>query len=173
MFQYRQKITIQPNIMPSIGLNYNYDLIQTNSHPTTRNMGASMAQLVRGCTMVLLSSMVPTIINKLGLHFLFFFHGGVCALAALFVWKFVPETRGKTLLQLCSIYSSSSDSSSFSRGSDNTSSTISSNMSDTSSVSSVSDTLSVSSYPSKSFQNSTLVEKFSSLGTQLDSSKSV
>merc|ERR550519_2486467 len=104
---------------------------------------------------------------------LLFFHGGVCALAALFVWKFVPETRGKTLLQLCSIYSSSSDSSSFSRGSDNTSSTFSSNMSDTSSVSSVSDTLSVSSYPSKSFQNSTLVEKFSSLGTQLDSSKSV
>ena len=126
-------------------------------------MGASMAQLVRGCTMVLLSSLVPIVINNLGLHFLFFFHGVVCALAALFVWKFVPETRGKTLLQLCSIYSSSSGI--FSRGSDN--------MSDASSVSSLSDTLSVSSYASKSFKNSTLVEKFSSIETELDSSKSV
>jgi len=128
--------------------------------PRHRNMGASMAQLVRGCTMVLLSSMVPTVINNFGLHFLFFFHGVVCAVAALFVWKFVPETRGKTLLELCSIYSSSSG-----KGSDN--------MTDTSSVSSVSDASSVSSYPYKSFHNSTLVEKFSSLGTQLDSSKSV
>ena len=126
-------------------------------------MGASMAQLVRGCTMVLLSSLVPIVINNLGLHFLFFFHGVVCALAALFVWKFVPETRGKTLLQLCSIYSSSSGI--FSRGSDN--------MSDASSVSSLSDTLSVSSYASKSFKNSTLVEKFSSIETELDTSKSV
>ena len=108
-------------------------------------MGASMAQLVRGCTMVLLSSMVPVVIDKFGLHFLFFFHGVVCAVAALFVWKFVPETRGKTLLELCSIYSSSSGRSS-SRGSDT--------ITDTSSVSSsVSDTLSVSSYPSKSFHN--------------------
>ena len=49
---------------------------------------------------------MPTVINSLGLHFLFFFHGIVCAIAALFVFKFVPETRGKTLLQLCSIYSS-------------------------------------------------------------------
>ena len=133
-------------------------------------MGASMAQLVRGCTMVLLSSMVPTIINTLGLHFLFFFHGAVCAIAAIFVWKFVPETRGKTLLQLCSIYLSSSESS-FSRGSENQFSTISSNLSHTSSLSNISDTLSEES--SKSFQNIAVVEQLSSMGKHLDSSKSV
>ena len=133
-------------------------------------MGASMAQLVRGCTMVLLSSMVPTIINTFGLHFLFFFHGVVCAIAALFVWRFVPETRGKTLLELCSIYSSSSESSFSSRGSGDQSSTISSNMS---SVSNMMDTLSVSSDTSKSFQKSVLVKKFSVRGTNFDSSKSI
>ena len=133
-------------------------------------MGASMAQLVRGCTMVLLSSMVPTIINTLGLHFLFFFHGVVCAIAALFVWRFVPETRGKTLLELCSIYSSSSESSFSSRGSGDQSSTISSNMS---SVSNMSDTLSMLSDTSNSFQKSVLVKKFSVLGTNFDSSKSI
>ena len=151
--------------MPSTSIRptqYDLNSIRTVHH---RNMGASMAQLVRGCTMVLLSSMVPTVINTLGLHFLFFFHGVVCALAAIFVWKFVPETRGKTLLQLCAIYSSSSDSS-FSRGS------VSSNTSHTS-VSNMSDTLSVSSDTSKSFQKSALVEKFSSIGTNFDSSKSI
>ena len=140
----------------------------THYHPN-RNMGASMAQLVRGCTMVLLSSMVPTIINTLGLDFLFFFHGAVCATAAIFVWKFVPETRGKTLLQLCTIYSTSSERS-FRRGSENQPSTISSNISHTSSMSNISGTFSES---SKNFQNSALVEQFSSMETHFDSSKSV
>ena len=156
--------------MPSTSIRpmqYDLNSIQTHHH---RNMGASMTQLVRGCTMVLLSSMVPTIINTLGLHFLFFFHGVVCAIAALFVWRFVPETRGKTLLELCSIYSSSPESSFSSRGSGDQSSTISSNMS---SVSNMSDRLSMSSDTSKSFQKSVLVKKFSVIGTNFDSSKSI
>lgn len=49
--------------------------------------------------------MTPTVISSLGLHTLFFFHGGVDALAAVFAWWAVPETKGKTLTELCSIYS--------------------------------------------------------------------
>ena len=127
-----------------------------------RNMGASMAQLVRGCTMVLLSSMVPTVINALGIHFLFFFHGVVCALVAIFVWKFVPETRGKTLLQLCSIFSESS----FSTSSENQSSTMSSSVSQTSS-----DSLWLSTDTSQ--KKSAGFETVSSMGTEVDSSQSV
>ena len=46
----------------------------------------------------------PSVIAALGLHSLFLFHGAICAIAALFVWRLVPETRGKTLTQLCQLY---------------------------------------------------------------------
>ena len=46
----------------------------------------------------------PSVIAALGLHSLFLFHGAICALAALFVWRLVPETRGKTLTELCQLY---------------------------------------------------------------------
>ena len=59
---------------------------------------------LRGVTVFGLVTAVPTIIHNLGLHSLFIFHGVVCAFAAVFVWAMVPETRGKTLTQLCSIY---------------------------------------------------------------------
>ena len=58
----------------------------------------------RSVTAFALVKAIPHVILHLGLPSIFFFHGGVCALAALFAWRFVPETRGKTLSQLCSIY---------------------------------------------------------------------
>ena len=60
--------------------------------------------LLRSVTVFALVKAIPHVILHLGLPSIFFFHGGVCALAAIFAWKFVPETRGKTLSQLCSIY---------------------------------------------------------------------
>jgi len=110
--------------------------------PSHRNMGTAMAQLVRGATMFLLSSLVPTVITSLGLHTLFLGHGTVCALAAAFVWRFVPETRGKTLSQLCRLYGpteadsrSQADTESYtvSDTSDTASDTVSDTASDTSS----------------------------------------
>ena len=47
---------------------------------------------------------IPYVISEFGLYTLFLFHGAVCALAAVFVKIFVPETRGKTLTQLCAMY---------------------------------------------------------------------
>ena len=60
--------------------------------------------LLRSVTVFALVKAIPHVILHLGLPSIFFFHGGVCALAAIFASRFVPETRGKTLSQLCSIY---------------------------------------------------------------------
>ena len=50
----------------------------------------------------------PSVIAALGLPSLFLFHGAICALAALFVWRLVPETRGKTLTELGQLYKTES-----------------------------------------------------------------
>ena len=50
----------------------------------------------------------PSVIAALGLHSLFLFHGAICAIAALFVWRLVPETRGKTLTELSQLYKTKS-----------------------------------------------------------------
>ena len=59
---------------------------------------------LRSVTVFALVKAIPHVILHMGLPSIFFFHGGVCALAAVFAWTCVPETRGKTLSQLCSIY---------------------------------------------------------------------
>ena len=51
----------------------------------------------------------PSVIAALGLHSLFLFHGAICAIAALFVWRLVPETRGKTLTELGQLYKTKSE----------------------------------------------------------------
>ena len=43
-------------------------------------------------------------IASFGLFSLFLLHGTVCAVAAIFVFVFVPETKDKTLTELCGIY---------------------------------------------------------------------
>ena len=45
-----------------------------------------------------------SVFQELGLSSLFLGHASVCAILAFFTFLFVPETRGKTLTELCSIY---------------------------------------------------------------------
>ena len=71
-------------------------------YPTSA--ASSFISLLRSVTVFALVKAIPHVILHLGLPSIFFFHGGVCALAAIFASRFVPETRGKTLSQLCSIY---------------------------------------------------------------------
>ena len=47
---------------------------------------------------------MPFVISGWGSYAMFLFHGAICALAALFVKMFVPETQGKTQTQLCALY---------------------------------------------------------------------
>ena len=63
----------------------------------------------RGTTVFILVKVIPYVISEFGLYSLFLFHGAVCALAAIFVKMFVPETRGKTLTQLCAMYGKTVD----------------------------------------------------------------
>ena len=97
-----------------------YTMVGELFTPEHRTLGSCLAQVVRwvfaslqisnqnfsprSLTAFALVKAIPHVILHLGLPSIFFFHGGVCALVALFAWRFVPETRGKTLSQLCSIY---------------------------------------------------------------------
>ena len=58
----------------------------------------------RSVAVFALVKVIPYLLSAFGPYSLFLFHGAVCALAAIFVKMFVPETRGKTLTQLCAMY---------------------------------------------------------------------
>ena len=81
-----------------------YTMIGEVFPPQYRTLGSCLAQVVRTSTVFLIVKMTPFVITSFGLHYLFLFHGVVCALAAIFACNFLPETRGKTLTQLCSLY---------------------------------------------------------------------
>ena len=81
-----------------------YTMIGEVFPPQYRTLGSCLAQVLRTTTVFLIVKTTPFILTSLGLHFLFLFHGVVCALAAVFACTFLPETRGKTLTELCSLY---------------------------------------------------------------------
>ena len=49
------------------------------------------------------TSFVP-MANSLGYWFVYALYGVICFLAALFVWKLVPETKGKTLEDMTKLW---------------------------------------------------------------------
>ena len=49
------------------------------------------------------TSFVP-LANSLGYWFTYSLYGVICVLAALFVWKLVPETKGKTLEDMTKLW---------------------------------------------------------------------
>ena len=51
----------------------------------------------------------PSLINKLGLHGIFLFHGAICILVSVLAGIFLPETEGKTMTQLENLYKKKSD----------------------------------------------------------------
>ena len=55
-------------------------------------------------TVFIFVKIVPSLINLVGLHGLFFTHGSVLAFATIYALALLPETRGKTLTQLCALY---------------------------------------------------------------------
>ena len=54
--------------------------------------------------MFIFVKLVPSLITMFGLHGLFFLHGTVLAGGAVFSLVLMPETRGKTLTELCALY---------------------------------------------------------------------
>ena len=59
---------------------------------------------VRTVCIFLLVKLFPNLVDLIGLYGVFIFHGAVLAGAVVFAWIFMPETKGKTLTELCRIY---------------------------------------------------------------------
>ena len=47
---------------------------------------------------------LPSFIFYIGLHGVFFLHGGVLMFVVVFAAILVPETKGKSLTELCSLF---------------------------------------------------------------------
>jgi len=72
--------------------------------PQHKTLGACCVQSVRCITVFIFVKLVPSLITMFGLHGLFFLHGTVLAGGAVFSLMLMPETRGKTLTELCALY---------------------------------------------------------------------
>ena len=81
-----------------------YTMIGEVFPPQYRTLGSCLAQVVRTTTVFLIVKVTPHVLTTFGLYALFLFHGVICALASIFARIFLPETRGKTLAELCSLY---------------------------------------------------------------------
>ena len=60
--------------------------------------------IIRSVTVFILIKAVPSIISWIEVEGLFYLHSCVLVLAVIYVWVFFPETKGKTLTELSSIY---------------------------------------------------------------------
>ena len=58
----------------------------------------------RYITVFIFIKAIPSMITFIGIHGIFFVHGCVLIFAVFFAWIFVPETKGKTLTELCALY---------------------------------------------------------------------
>ncbi|MGB2960194.1 MAG: sugar porter family MFS transporter [Bacteroidota bacterium] len=65
-----------------------------------RGRGASISTFTNWSTNALSAFLFPWYVAALGLHTGFFTFAVVCIVATVFFWKFVPETKGKTLEEI-------------------------------------------------------------------------
>jgi SP family arabinose:H+ symporter-like MFS transporter len=65
-----------------------------------RGRAMSIATFSNWGTNTLAAYLFPWYVASFGMHVGFFTFGAICAAATLFFWKFVPETKGKSLEQI-------------------------------------------------------------------------
>jgi SP family arabinose:H+ symporter-like MFS transporter len=65
-----------------------------------RGRAASIATFANWSTNFVSMLLFPTYVDRYGMHTAFFTFTAICLVATLFFWKFVPETRGKSLEQI-------------------------------------------------------------------------
>jgi SP family arabinose:H+ symporter-like MFS transporter len=65
-----------------------------------RGRAMSIATFSNWLTNTLAAYLFPWYVSTYGMHVGFFTFAGICAIATVFFWKFVPETRGKSLEQI-------------------------------------------------------------------------
>ncbi len=74
-----------------------------------RGRAMSIATLSNWGTNALSASLFPWYVSTFGMHTGFFTFAGICLLAVLFFWRFVPETKGRTLEEIERIWLQSRD----------------------------------------------------------------
>jgi SP family arabinose:H+ symporter-like MFS transporter len=65
-----------------------------------RGRGASISTFTNWSTNALSAFLFPWYVAALGLHSGFFTFAAICIVATIFFWKFVPETKGKSLEEI-------------------------------------------------------------------------
>jgi SP family arabinose:H+ symporter-like MFS transporter len=65
-----------------------------------RGRGMSMATFSNWATNTMAAYLFPWYVATYGMHVGFFTFGAICLAATLFFWKFVPETKGRSLEQI-------------------------------------------------------------------------
>jgi SP family arabinose:H+ symporter-like MFS transporter len=67
---------------------------------SVRGRGASISTFTNWSTNAVSAFLFPLYVATLGMHTGFFTFAVICVVATLFFWKFVPETKGKTLEEI-------------------------------------------------------------------------
>jgi len=65
-----------------------------------RGRAVSIAVFANWSTNALSAFLFPWYVAKFGMHVGFFTFAGICAVATVFFWKFVPETKGRSLEEI-------------------------------------------------------------------------
>ena len=65
-----------------------------------RGRAASVATLANWSTNAFSAFIFPIYVSQFGMHTGFFTSAAICLAATLFFWKFVPETKGKSLEEI-------------------------------------------------------------------------
>jgi SP family arabinose:H+ symporter-like MFS transporter len=76
-------------------------VITTEIFPTNvRGRGCSVATFANWTTNALSALMFPSIVDRWGMAFGCFLSAAICAVATWFFWRFVPETKGRSLEEI-------------------------------------------------------------------------
>ena len=65
-----------------------------------RGRAASIATFANWSTNALSAQLFPWYSAQLGMHSAFFTAAAICSVATVFFWKFVPETKGRSLEEI-------------------------------------------------------------------------
>jgi len=81
-----------------------YTMVGEVFTPQHKTAGSCLVQCVRSLTVFILVKTLPFLTANIGLHGIFFVHGCILLFGLAFSWIFLPETKGKSLTELCSLY---------------------------------------------------------------------
>merc|ERR1719350_224158 len=80
-----------------------YTMVGEVFMPQYKTVGACVVQSVRCIIVFIFVKTIPYLLELVGIHGIFIAHGCVLVCAVVFAWFFLPETKGKTLTELCNI----------------------------------------------------------------------